>query len=69
MVSQIVPQNESQVKRCADEHCDEDVFRDDLCLDHLIAVDTAAWDDEDAERQAALEGMGYIFGDPVGMLA
>lgn len=65
MCDQIVPQDELDVK-CADEHCGEDVFRDGpLCLNHFVEVETAAWDDHDAERQAALKGMGYVFGDPV----
>ena len=41
----IVPQNEQDVKRCADEHCDEYVFRGGLCLEHFVEVETAAWDD------------------------
>ena len=69
MVKRIVPRIEQEVKRCADEHCGEDVFRNDLCLEHFIEMETAAWDDHDAERQMALETVGYIFGDPVGVPA
>lgn len=63
----ILPQVEQQVKRCGDEHCGEDVFRNGpLCLDHFIEVETQAWDDEDAEREMILETVSHIFGDPVG---
>lgn len=67
-MSQILPQDEQEVK-CADEHCGEDVFRDSLCLDHFIEIETAAWDDQDAERQMVLEATGYIFGDLMGEVA
>lgn len=70
MVGKIVPRIEQEVKRCNDEHCDEDVFRDGpLCLKHYVAEETATWDDEDAERQMALKGVGHVFGDPVEVLA
>lgn len=52
-------------KECADEYCGEVPFRQGLCFKHFVEAETAAWDDEDAERRAALEGMGYVFGDPV----
>jgi len=69
-MSEIVSQVEENVKCCADEHCGEDVFRDGpLCFDHFIEVETQAWDDQDAERQGVLESVGYIFGDPVEVLA
>jgi len=54
------------LEECADEWCGEEPYRDGLCFEHFIAVETAVWDDQDAERQMALEGVGYIFGDPVG---
>lgn len=69
MSKQIIPQVEPQVKLCADEYCSEDIFRDGLCFDHFIKVETRAWDDEDAEREMALECVGYVFGDLVGVLA
>ena len=68
MLDRIVPQVEPQVK-CADEYCGEDVFRNGLCLEHFVKIETAAWDDHDAEREMALEGVGYIFGDLVEVLA
>lgn len=64
MLDQIVPQAEEEVK-CADEHCGEDVFRDGLCLDHFIEVETVGWDDYAAEREMVLGTVGPIvfFGD------
>lgn len=65
MAKRILPQDEQEVN-CADELCGEDVFRDGpLCLDHFIEVETATWDDWDAERHTALEATGYIFDDLV----
>jgi len=64
----IVPQDEGKVK-CADEWCDEDVYRDGLCFEHFVEAETQAWDDQDAERQVALEGLGYVWGDSVGEVA
>jgi len=61
----IVSQTDEEVK-CTLEWCHEDVFRDGLCFDCFKAEQDMAWDDQDAERRAALEGVGYVFGDPVG---
>ena len=61
-MSKIIPQIELEGK-CADEWCSEEPYRDGLCFHHFVAQETAAWDDRDAERQMALEGAGYIFGD------
>ena len=67
-MSQIVPQIESQVKLCASEWCDEDIFRDGLCFGHFVETATQMWDDEDAEREMILGTIGHIvfFDDPVG---
>ena len=60
-----LPQKEQEVKQCADEWCHEDVFRDGLCFKHFAEEQTDLWDAQDAERQTALEGVGYVFGDPI----
>lgn len=60
-MSEIVSQVEENVK-CA---CGETVFRDGLCLVHFAEAETQIWDDWDAERQGALEAVGYVFGDSV----
>lgn len=61
MLEEIVPQNEHDVKRCTDEHCDEYVFRGGLCLKHFVEEETAAWDDhtdEVAQAHAVSVGRG-----------
>jgi hypothetical protein len=61
MSSKIVPQDEVEVK-CFVGWCHEAVFRDGLCWDHFIEEVNAKWDAQDAERQAALEGIGLVCG-------
>lgn len=63
-MSEIVSQEETKVK-CEVEWCDEDAWRDGLCWEHSCQELIEEWDNQDAERQASKEGMGYIFGDPV----
>ena len=60
----IISQAEEKVK-CGVGGCHEDIFRDVLCLFHFIEVETAAWDDEDAERKMVLESVRYVFSDPI----
>jgi hypothetical protein len=66
MLQQIVPHFAQEVK-CEVEGCDEPQFRKSgLCYDHFVKEELAAWNDQAAARRMALEGVGYIFGDPVG---
>jgi len=46
---------------CAAEGCHEDVFRQGLCFEHFVAEETAAWDDQVAERRMVLASVGRIF--------
>ena len=57
-----IPQVATEVK-CFNEGCHEPVFREGLCWDCFIADKEMEQDNEDAEREACLQGAGYIFGD------
>jgi hypothetical protein len=64
MSKQIVPQDEAEVK-CDYDGCQEEVFREGLCWQHFMEEKLAEWNDQDAERETCLRGVGYVFGDPV----
>jgi len=66
MLEQIVPQVKQKVK-CTSKYCGEVVFRNGLCFDHFIEVETQTWDDEDVEQQMVLGTIGHVifFGDTV----
>lgn len=57
-----ITQEPAEVK-CDYDGCDESIFRERLCWEHFLEEKMAEWDAQDAERQTALEGVGYIFGD------
>jgi len=50
---------------CSLEWCHEEEFRRGLCFQHFVEEETAAWHDRDAVRRTCLEGVGYVFGDPL----
>ena len=57
-----IPQIATEVK-CFNEGCHEPVFREGLCWPHFIEDKEMEWDNQDAEREASQQGVGYIFGD------
>lgn len=63
----MIPHNARNVKECINKGCDEPIFRDGLCFDCFVEVGTAAWDDEDIEREMVLGTIGHVifFGDPM----
>ena len=66
---QIVSQDDQDVKEeeylfsdpseCDYEGCHEPVFRYGLCFTHFVAEEDRRWDDQQAEREACLAGVGY----------
>ena len=64
-----IPQTDTEVKteheECGYDDCHEPVFQEKLCWEHFCREKIAEWDAQSAERKACLEGVGYIFGDPV----
>lgn len=63
MSQRIVPQVAEEVKLCSYDGCDEEIYREGLCWEHFLEEKLQEWDAQDAERRAALEGVGYVFGD------
>lgn len=64
MSTNIVAQSGDKVK-CSLDECHEPAFRQGLCFDHFVEEETVLWDDQDAERQICLAGVGYIFSGEV----